>query len=76
MRNALQIEIPLLTLFESPTIAELAKKVEEMSGRNITAPRFSRVSREICCRYLLHSGVCGFSISYNRAAPRTTWLPR
>jgi amino acid adenylation domain-containing protein/FkbH-like protein len=46
MRNALEIEIPLLTLFESPTIAEFAKKIEATSSGSALAPRISRVSRD------------------------------
>ncbi|HEU4507241.1 MAG TPA: amino acid adenylation domain-containing protein [Pyrinomonadaceae bacterium] len=48
VRKAFQIELPLRTLFESPTIARLAQRVETALrlGQNLPAPPIVPVSRE------------------------------
>ena len=48
VRDSFQIELPLLSFFESPTVAELAKKVEaalKFGDETKTPPIVSRVSR-------------------------------
>jgi len=47
IRRIFQIELPLQTLFEAPTIAGLAEKVEEalMGGGGLVAPPIKRASR-------------------------------
>ncbi len=47
IREAFQVELPLVTLFESPTIAALAERIEvaRRKGRGLSAPPLRPVSR-------------------------------
>src|SRR5206468_3534247 len=48
LHKALQIEIPLRNLFEAPTVAGLAEKIEEerLSGQGLHLPPLLPVSRQ------------------------------
>jgi amino acid adenylation domain-containing protein len=48
VRRALQVDLPMRSLFEGPTVAELAEKVETAkgSGGALGTPAIARVSRE------------------------------
>jgi acyl carrier protein len=42
-----QLEIPLQALFDSPTIAQMAKAVEKNLGNRMTEPKLERLINEI-----------------------------
>lgn len=48
LRDAFKIEIPLRTIFEAPTIAGIARTIEDLqlSAEGLQAPPFTRVPRE------------------------------
>ncbi len=48
LRQAFNIDLPLRTIFEGPTVSQLSEKIEaeQRAGRNLSMPPLVRVSRE------------------------------
>ena len=84
VRDAFQVEFPLRSLFEAPTVAEQARHIETVRGcsTRLSLPyvpllRPYRLSHSVeTCPCPLPSSGCGFSTNWSLRAPPTTSRPR
>ena len=82
VRESFGVEVALRTLFERPTLAELAEAIEAIGRTTRSARRTRNRPRRSCggwsgrsrkaCRYRSPRSVSGFSTGWSRAAPPTT----
>ena len=75
VREAFQVEVPLRSLFEAPTVAGLAEAIEGLrQGRQGVGcgSDSARVPKRGPCLCPLLSSGCGFWISWSRAVAPTT----
>ena len=72
IREAFKVEMPLRHLFESPTVAGLAEKIDAHGGAALQAPPIVPVPGTASCLCPLLNSVSGLSISSNRAQSITS----
>ena len=74
IRETFQVELPLTSLFEAPTVATLAQKIEaaQRSSQGVQASPILPHPERTTCPYRLLSNVSGFSINWSQAILTTT----
>ena len=73
MRKAFGVELPLRALFEAPTVEGWRDRWKGRAGDGGGAPPLVSAEPERSCRCRSRSRGCGSSISWSRAARRTTF---